>query len=241
MFHTVFLRAIKKQKIKQADLAKAAAVSPSALSKFIAGYNTIAPDKLLNIATILNINPLFLTGESQNPFKSSDLIKMRLPESILGSIDYSIIYFIAEHNKHLNIIYFISSAPIYSKFLDKTVFAYPVIAIAIKDADNNIFLIKRKTQYPLVGERELIGKLSSLTEQGKSRIVTNHYLLLAGQEVKFKDFSITKDEILDYFNKFDDMIITTDKENELIKYIRKNNIDPQIIIDYLKGNVSSVT
>ncbi len=37
------------------------------------------------------------------------------------------------------------------------------------------------------------------------------------------------------------MIINTNEENELIKYIRKNNIDPQIIIDYLKGNVSSVT
>jgi len=223
------------QGLKQTEIARHLGVTHGAIANFEAGRTKLSLDSTVKIATILNINPLFLTGESQNPFKSSDLIKFRLPESILGSIDYSIIYFIAEHNKHLNIIYFISSSTIYSKFLDKTVFAYPVIAIAIKDADNNIFLIKRKTQYPLVGERELIGKLSSLTEQGKSRIVTNHYLLLAGQEVKFKDFSITKDEILDYFNKFDDMIINTNEENELIKYIRKNNITPHDVIDCLKS------
>ncbi len=237
MFNAVFKYAIKNQNFRQADLAKVAGVTPSALSKFIAGQNTIAPDKILKIAPILNINPLFLSGESQNPFKSNDLIKFRLPESILGSIDYSIIYFIAEHNKYLNIIYFITSSTIYSKFLDKTVFAYPVIAIAIKDTDNNIFLINRKTRYPLVGERELIGKLSSLAEQGKTRIVTNHHLLLAGQEIKFKDFSITKDEVLEYFDNLDDTIIITNEENELIKFIRKNNIKPNDAIDYIKSKI----
>jgi len=237
MFNAVFKYAIKNQNFRQADLAKVAGVTPSALSKFIAGQNTIAPDKILKIAPILNINPLFLTGESQNPFKSNDLIKFRLPESILGSIDYSIIYFIAEHNKYLHIIYFITSSTIYSKFLDKTVFAYPVIAIAIKDTDNNIFLINRKTRYPLVGERELIGKLSSLAEQGKTRIVTNHHLLLAGQEIKFKDFSITKDEVLEYFDNLDDTIIITNEENELIKFIRKNNIKPNDAIGYIKSKI----
>lgn len=225
------------QALKQTEIARHLGVTHGAIANFEAGRTKLSLDSTVNIATILNINPLFLTGESQNPFKSNDLIKFRLPESILGSIDYSIIYYIAEHNKYLNLIYFISSSPVYSKFLDKTVFAYPVIAIAIKDADNNIFLINRKTRYPLVGERELIGKLSSLTEQGKARIVTNHHLLLAGQEVKFKDFSISKDEISEYFDILDDMIITTNEENDLIKFIREKKIDPQDAIDYIKSKL----
>jgi len=226
------------QGLKQTEIARHLGVTHGAIANFEAGRTKLSLDSTVKIATILNINPLFLTGESQNPFKSNDLIKFRLPESILGSIDYSIIYFIAEHNKYLHIIYFITSSTIYSKFLDKTVFAYPVIAIAIKDTDNNIFLINRKTRYPLVGERELIGKLSSLAEQGKTRIVTNHHLLLAGQEIKFKDFSITKDEVLEYFDNLDDTIIITNEENELIKFIRKNNIKPNDAIDCLKSKNS---
>jgi len=225
------------QGLKQTEIARHLGVTHGAIANFEAGRTKLSLDSTVKIATILNINPLFLTGESQNPFKSNDLIKFRLPESILGSIDYSIIYFIAEHNKYLHIIYFITSSTIYSKFLDKTVFAYPVIAIAIKDTDNNIFLINRKTRYPLVGERELIGKLSSLAEQGKTRIVTNHHLLLAGQEIKFKDFSITKDEVLEYFDNLDDTIIITNEENELIKFIRKNNIKPNDAIDYIKSKI----
>jgi len=68
MFNVVFRYAVKHQKFKQADLAHAVGVTPSALSKFIAGQNTIATDKLLNIAPKLNINPAFLVGESSNPF-----------------------------------------------------------------------------------------------------------------------------------------------------------------------------
>jgi transcriptional regulator with XRE-family HTH domain len=223
---------------KQTEVAEAAGVKQSSLNAFELGKASLSLNTRIKIATFLNINPLFISGESSNPFKSNDLIKFRLPESILGTIDYSIIFFIAEHNKYLNFIYFISSSPIYSKFLDKTVFAYPVISIAIKDADNNIFLINRKTRFPLVGERELIGKLSGLSKENKIRIITNHHLLLAGQEVKFKDFSITKDEVLNCFDNLDDTIITTKEENELIKYIRENNINPQDVIDYLKSKSS---
>lgn len=229
------------QGVSQSTVAKGAGISQQSVNSLENGKASLSLETLKRIAATLKVNPLFISGESSNPFKSNDLIKFRLPESILDGIDYSIIYYIAEHNKYLNLIYFISSSPVYSKFFSKTVFAYPVLAIGIKDADNNIFLIKRKTQYPLVGERELIIKLSGLAEQGKLKIVTNHHLLLAGQEVKFKDFSVTKENIAEYFENLDDMIINTNEENELIKYIRKNNIDPQIIIDYLKGNVSSVT
>jgi transcriptional regulator with XRE-family HTH domain len=50
MYNLVFQYAIKHQNIKQADLANIAGVTPSALSKYIAGQNTIVIDKLLKIA-----------------------------------------------------------------------------------------------------------------------------------------------------------------------------------------------
>lgn len=221
------------QERRQAEVASYAGIRQPTLNAFELGKASIALNRRLKIAECLNLNPLYIAGESSNPFKSDDLIKFRLPEGIDG-IDYSIIYFIAEHNKYLSFIFFTSLSPSYSKFLDDTVFAHPVISISIKDADGNIFLLNRKTHKPLVGERELIGKLSGLGNERKIKIGMNHHLLSAGQEVRFKNFSITKDEMLHYFDGFDDMIVTTKEENELIKCIRENAIKPQEIIDYLR-------
>jgi hypothetical protein len=102
---------------------------------------------LSKIAPLLNLNPAYLTGVSSNPFKCNDLIKFHLPEG-MGGIDYSIIFF-AEHNKYLNIIFFTSLSPLYSKYRNNTVYGYPVIAIGIKDAEGNTFLLKRMPRKPL--------------------------------------------------------------------------------------------
>ncbi len=225
------------QGIKQTNVANQIGITQQAIALFESDKSTLSNKTLSKIATLLNLNTAFLIDKSSNPFLSSNnLIKFSLPESISG-IDYSIIFFIAEYNKYLNLVFFTSPSPLFSKYRNNTVFKHPTIAMGIKDADGNIFLLKResqKPQKPLFGERELLAKLEEINSQGKSKIVIDSKTLLVGQEKKFLDFSITKDEVDKYFSAvaYATTIITKD-EDKLIQYIRQNKITPHKAIDCL--------
>jgi len=60
---------------------------------------------------------------------------------------------------------------------------------------------RRKLENALVREREVIAKLEDFKKQGICKATIHHQVILAGQEKKFKDFSITKAEIADYFRR----------------------------------------
>jgi hypothetical protein len=61
--HRDFVRAvIGHQRVKKMELAEAAGVTSSAVSKFIIGQNTIALDKLMKLAPVVVVNQLFLAG-----------------------------------------------------------------------------------------------------------------------------------------------------------------------------------
>jgi len=100
---------------------------------------------------------------------------------------------------------------------------------------------RRKLENALVGEREVIAKLEDFKKQGICKATIHHQVILAEQEKKFKDFSITKAEISDYFSAVvDSPLINTKDEDELIKFIRDNNIDPQAVVDFLKSMELSI-
>ena len=98
---------------------------------------------------------------------------------------------------------------------------------------------RRKLENALVREREVIAKLEDFKKQGICKATIHHQVILAEQEKKFKDFSITKAEIADYFSAVvESPIINTKQEDALIKFIRDNNIAPQDVINYLKSKTS---
>jgi transcriptional regulator with XRE-family HTH domain len=223
------------QVIKQTAIAKQIGITQQAIALFESGKSTLSDKTLSKIAPLLNLNPAYLGDKSSNPFLSNNIINFSLLEGIDG-VDYSIIYFIAEHNKYLNFIYFTSPSPLYSKYRSNTVYGYPTIAIGIKDADDNTFLLKRMPRKPLFGERELIAKLEEINSQGKSQIVIDSKTLSVGEEKKFLDFSITKDEADKYFTAINyATTIITKTEDKLIQYIRKNNIEIQKLIEHLEA------
>ena len=95
---------------------------------------------------------------------------------------------------------------------------------------------RRKLENVLICEREVIAKLEDFKKQGICKATIHHQVILAEQEKKFKDFSITKAEIADYFSAVvESPIINTKLEDYLIKFIREKNIDPQAAIDFLKS------
>ncbi len=87
-----------------------------------------------------------------------------------------------------------------------------------------------------VCERKLIAKLEEINSQGKSQIVIDSKTLSVGEEKKFLDFSITKDETEKYFTTIDyATTIITKAEDKLIQCIRKNNIEIQKLIECLEA------
>jgi len=170
-YNTLFKLTRTLQGIRQTPVANQIGITQQAIALFESGKSTLSNKTVSKIATLLNLNTAFLDDKSSNPFLSSNnLIKFSLPESISG-IDYSIIFFIAEYNKYLNLVFFTSPSPLFSKYRNNTVFKHPTIAIGLKDADDNIFLLKRESKKPLFGERELLAKLEEINSQGKSQTV----------------------------------------------------------------------
>ena len=214
------------QNIKQVHIAAKVGIKQQSLVPYESGIAKLSDKTLSKIAPLLNLNPAYLVGESSNPFKCNDLIKFRLPDG-MGGIDYSIIYFIAEHNKYLNLIYFTSMSPRYAKFAANTLYEYPVCAVAIRDDSDNIFLIKRKADKPLTGEKELDAKLSAIAKGRGITIEKAHINLLAGEENAITDMAATKEEIDAYFAKsFSQQAqlkwrMITDEEWELIQKNRQ--------------------
>jgi len=224
--HQLFKTVRTMQGIKQTYVANQVGIKQQSVVPYESGKAKLSDKTLSKMALVLNLNPAFLVRESSNPFKSDDLIKFRLPEG-MGGIDYSIIYFLAENNKYLNLIYFTTRLPRHNKIAANTLYEYPVYAIAIKDDSDNTFLIKRNADKPLIGEKELDAKLSSIAKSRGMAIEKTHVNLLAKEETIFVDMSATKEQIDAYFaNSFSQQEkltwrMVTDKEWEHIQKIRR--------------------
>jgi len=86
---------MRHQRPVKVELAAAAGITPSAVSKLIGGKSTIGVDKLEKMAPMRGINPGFLSGVKRNPFKSSKLITLALDESLLSDTDFDILDYVA--------------------------------------------------------------------------------------------------------------------------------------------------
>lgn len=72
----LFSFAWKAQGIKQGSLARKVGIAQPSLSQFENGQATLSRKTLHAIAPLLNLNPEYIDCESENPFRSSELIRM---------------------------------------------------------------------------------------------------------------------------------------------------------------------
>ncbi len=242
----LFSKTRKMQGIKQSYVAESLGVTHGAVGQFEAGSSALSIHNLAKYAAIINIDPLYISSDSSNPFKSDDLIKMFLPESMMQGIDFEMIYFIASKNKKLKIVFLIAPLLIYKKLLSIGVFENPVYAIIIKDDNNNTFLFRRKNKNnPLYGERKLQLELSKMRFEFKIKIYKDIKEIDDDLTKKIKDWTVEKKDIeplfsdvMPYLESSEEdqySVIPYKEENDLLKFIRKNNIAPQDVIDYLKS------
>jgi len=129
---------------RQRDIARKVSITHSALSSYEAGRYTLSLSTLHQIAPLLNINPDFVTGKSKNPFKSEKLIKMFFNEQMHKYIIIEPINVLTGCNQKLEFISLVANIDLITKVKNLSLFQKPIYAIAVRDGDNNIFLLRRK-------------------------------------------------------------------------------------------------
>lgn len=150
--------------MKQIDVAAAANITHVALSRFESGKSTLSRETLMKIAPLLNINPQFLQGDSANPFHAKNLIKMSLSETLSGP-NFDLIYFLAEVNQRLDLIYLLLP-PVFGRKLARVGLGGGLytIAIAIRDGEHNYFIVRPKLTVTKVGEITGLQEMQTLLE-----------------------------------------------------------------------------
>ncbi len=230
----LFARARRLQNITLVDLAKQIGVTPSAIGNFEAGRSKLGAHTINAVAPLLNINPEYLSGENNNPFKSNELIKMLLPESIRDGIDLDIIYILAEANHVLQLDLLVAPMRIHQMVFGKTALENPVAALAIKDDKSNIIILRRKSNDPLFSERELQLKLKEITTSfDKKDIIVETDRIDKNLSTKIKNWTVIKEDIEPFFESKKYPMLVTENEARLLMMIRKKYIDPCKIMEDL--------
>lgn len=217
----------KYEGVKQSDMAAELGITQSAIAKFEARKTKLGPDTLAGIARRLGINPDYLDDETQNPFKAQGrLIKMLLPEAFVSGIDYSILYFLAERNAFLKVLFLVAPSGLFRKILAKTAFENLIYAIAVEDSAGNFFLFRRKANYPLVGDRELQMKMSDIAAQAGTELQTK--IIRVGRKIagRIADWTIERTDIEPLFRNMEGPLLLTTEEKEMIRAIRERKMRP---------------
>lgn len=140
----LFRKIRESQGISQTELATAAGKTQGAITQFEHMRATISENVLKEMAPTLNLNPDFIEKKTGNPFKQADrekIIKMFIPESSVGDLDFSLIEFIAGCNEKASFFFLKPSM----RHQPRQRFnLHSACALLIKDSDENVFIFKRK-------------------------------------------------------------------------------------------------
>jgi len=137
----LFKLAIENQDLNQSHIEKLANIPKGTLSKFKEGTSAITHQNILKIAPYLSINPLFLIRHATNPFKSNELIKIKVPGLFI--LRHEIFELIINYNSKAEFISLIPTQNIAQK-INRIFFPDSVYALLMKDDLSNIFLIRNK-------------------------------------------------------------------------------------------------
>lgn len=217
---------------KQRDIARKVSITHSALSSYEAGRYTLSMATLLQIAPLLNINPDFVTGKSKDLYKSEKLIKMFFSE---GMVSYGIlepINTLLAFNDKLAFLSLISKFDLPFKGTNFRLSLNPIYAIAIKDEDNNVFLLRRKLKADYVlADGNLHDKMLFTLRFVEER---RRLLYFAALEIdrnlheKIKTWTVEREDIEPFFSQCEFMSYLDPTQQELaqLRKQRDMNIEP---------------
>jgi len=213
-FNYLFRVARKLQGIAQAEVASKAEVTQSAVSKFEAGSSALSRENLLKIAPLLNINPEYITGKSENPFSSSGLIKMFFHETLLTGIDYSPLERIVKINSLMDIIFLVATPMI------KSTIGRVTQAILMRDQDSNVFLLRRKRKgFYLAEEPDLKVRFLEIAKAENKDITFQTQKISQELFLKIENWTIERSDVEDFFIQRRIRMLSLD-EDRLIEEVR---------------------
>lgn len=140
----LFRKIRESQGISQAKLAEKAGITQGAITHFEHMRATISDKKLMKMAPMMNLNPDYIEKKTRNPFKQADknkLIKMYISENEVGELDFSLLQFIAQINERA---FFYILKPSFSLLKGQRIMLHSAYALLVKDADENVFVFRRK-------------------------------------------------------------------------------------------------
>lgn len=218
----LFSFARKAQGIKQGALARKVGIAQPSLSQFENGQATLSRKTLHTIAPLLNINPEYIDCESENPFRSSGLIRMFFYETLLNGIDYSSLECIVKINPSVEIIFLEAIAMVKTNnwMISRTIIDRFTQAALLKDQYENIFLFRRKRKdVYFVGELDLHARLLEMVKAESKDINFQKRKIPRELFLKIEDWTVERSDVADYFIEKKIMMLSL-AEAELIEKMR---------------------
>jgi transcriptional regulator with XRE-family HTH domain len=134
----------------QVELTSTAGISYQSLQKFEKGQISISKDILKKMAEVIYISPDFIDGKSSYPFnRPTDLITMIAPEGGIFEPLLAPLYFVAEFNNRIDLIFLIAPKDIENKLFRKLGLLW-IFALAFRDSHGNIFFLKGRKEKDLI-------------------------------------------------------------------------------------------
>lgn len=212
----------KAQGIKQGALARKVGIAQPSLSQFENGQATLSQKTLHTIAPLLNINPEYIDCESENPFRSSGLIRMFFYETLLNGIDYSSLECIVKMNLSVEIIFLEAIARVKTNnwMISRTIIDRFTQAALLKDQYGNIFLFRRKRKdVYFVGELDLHARLLEMAKAESKDINFQKRKIPRELFLKIENWTIERGDVEDFFIQRRIRMLSLD-EDRLIEEVR---------------------
>jgi len=216
----------RAQGMTQAAVATAAGTARECINRFERGTEALSPRTFYKMALSLNFSPAFLHGLATCPFNSQKLIKMELPDTGSG-IDYVMIHFLAEHCKRLELVF------LWGRFRSRTLSSENhVLAIAARDNEGNVFLLKRKPDGPLLEASRLEETAGKIGGEHNNRIVFGqlrvdyHDARLATKIAKWTAEKKDVECLFEVIERVSPPCPCSSMDMELIRMLREKNVNP---------------
>lgn len=134
----------------QVDVSSAAGITHQSLLKFEKGQASLKKETLKGMAVALSINSEYIDGKSSYPFNNrTGLIKMFATEGGIFQSLLEPLYFVAEFNHRIDLIFLIAPNDIENKLFRKLGLLW-IFALAFTDGHGNIFLLRGKKEKHLI-------------------------------------------------------------------------------------------
>jgi len=177
--------------------------------------------------------PDYIIDEWKTSRTVSNYYKILLKDTFWGTVDYTELNKVIDDGTYFKIKFLVPKFRL-GRIVKKADIETSTYAIAIQDQDNNIYVFRRISKFSFFASDKLLQiELNSRIANTVKKIIYSVIEIEKPLYDKIKNWTISRDDIEPILT---DNLLSLE-ENELIKYIRENNIAPRDAIDYIKSKI----